>query len=88
MDEDSIDTKINKLKRVLPYLLHHSRGHAEDVEKWRTTAEAAQRSDIAAELEKITGLFGQIHRHFESAIGKLEQQEGAADSDRLKGTGK
>jgi len=67
------DSAAGKLKKLLPYLLAHNRGHAEDIERWALKAEESGYKDAAEELKAAIHLFHEINNHFEKALGTLDR---------------
>lgn len=66
-------SEIEKLRKLLPYLLSHNRGHAADIEKWALKAEETGYKEVAEELKTAIDLFNQIDNHIEKALGYLDK---------------
>jgi len=71
--KDDKESVAGKLKKLLPYLLAHNKGHVEDIEKWALKADESGYKDTAEELKAAIDLFGKINNHLEKAISVIDK---------------
>ncbi len=72
-NEQNNGSAAGKLRKLLPYLLAHNRGHVEDIEKWSVRAEEAGYREVAEELKAAIDLFHKINNRFEKALNSIEK---------------
>ena len=71
--EENKGSAAGKLRKLLPYLLAHNRGHADDLKKWALKAEETGYKEVAEELKNAIDLFNKINDHFEKALSVIEK---------------